>query len=107
MSALADQLDVAPIAGGAQRIDVGRAEAALAREVPGAPPLAQEQLDVRGGVEIDPDARQRLLVRAEVEVLGVDEDAVVVEQDRVEHAAVTEAAGASGTCRMSPIRSIR
>src|SRR5439155_6311272 len=80
-----DQLDIAPIPGGTQGIDVGRRNAALAREVPGAPPLAQEQVDVGGGVEIDPDARQGFLIRSKVEVLGVNENPVVVEQDRVEH----------------------
>jgi hypothetical protein len=52
--------------------------------VPGAPPFTQEQLDIGVGVQLDPDARERLLVGAEVEVLGVDEDTVVVEQDRVD-----------------------
>jgi len=54
--------------------------------VPGASPLAQEQLDVGRRVQVDADTCQRLLVGAEVQVLGVDEDAVVVEQDRVERA---------------------
>ena len=36
-------------------------------------------------LDSDPDAGERLLVGAEVEVLRVDEDPVVVEQDRVEH----------------------
>jgi hypothetical protein len=52
--------------------------------VPGAPPLAQEKLDVRGGVELDADAGQRLPVRLEIEMLRIDENPVVVEQDRVD-----------------------
>jgi hypothetical protein len=103
----ADQLEIAPIARGAQRIDVGGPEAALARQVPGAPPFTQEQLDVGGGVELDPHARQGLLVRAKVEVFGVDEDAVVVEQDGVEHAPRYGSSRSFRNRRMSPIRSMR
>ena len=61
------------------------AEAPFARQVPRPLAFTQEELDVRGGVEIDADAGERLLVGAEVEMLRVDEDPVVVEQDRVEH----------------------
>jgi hypothetical protein len=75
--------------------------------VPGALPLAQEQLDVGGGVELHADAGQRLLVRAEVQVLGVDEDAVVVEQDRVEHARRYGSRRIFRNIRMSPTRSMR
>jgi hypothetical protein len=99
------QLEVTAVAGGPQRIDVGGREAPLAREVPGALPLAQEELDVRVGVQADTDTRQRLLVGAEIQVLGVDEDAVVVEKDRVERNQ-----GSDRTfryARMSLIRSIR
>jgi hypothetical protein len=55
--------------------------------VPGAAALAQEQSDVCRRVQVDADAGQRLLVGAEVEVLGVDENAVVVEEDRVDRVA--------------------
>jgi hypothetical protein len=106
----AHQLEVPAIARGAERVDVGGPEAPRAGEVPGAPPLAQEQVDVRSGVQIDPDACQRLLVRAEVEVFRVDEDAVVVEQDRVERRGRRGAQGSSSSLRnsrMSPIRSMR
>jgi hypothetical protein len=73
--------------------------------VPGALSLAQEELDVRGGVQRDADARQRLLVGAEIQVFGVDEDAVVVEQDRVERNQGSDKYFRNA--RMSLIRSIR
>jgi hypothetical protein len=51
--------------------------------VPDARSLAQEVFDVGGLVQVDTDTRQRLAVGAEIQVLGVDQDTVVVEQDGV------------------------
>ena len=52
--------------------------------------FAQEVFDVRRLVELDTHAGQRLAVGAEVERLGVNQNAVVVEQDRFEHLGIRE-----------------
>ena len=82
---LVDQVEIVAIAYRPQRLDPRRRHPARFGQVPDPHPLAQQTLDVRRLVEHGSDGGQRVAVGAEVELLGVDEHAVVVEQDRVEH----------------------
>src|SRR5262245_17059523 len=53
--------------------------------MPGASTLDEEQLDVLSLGELDARRGEHLLRRLEVQMFGVDEHAVVVEEDRLDH----------------------
>src|SRR4030095_15197691 len=77
-------LRVARVAFAAQAFDFGIA-GGRAEGLEDAAPLPQPNVDVLRRAQCDPGLRQHVSCRLEVELLGVDQHAVVVPEDRLEH----------------------
>ena len=81
----AQQLGVARVAEPAQRFELVRLHA-VAHEIEDAAALAQAEVDEERLAHLDAEAGERVARRGEIQVLGIHEHAVVVEEDGLEHA---------------------
>ena len=68
-----------------QPVDVARTDALCLRQMPGSPALHQEQFDVLLLRERNAGRTQDVLSGLEVQMLGLDQDAVVVPENGFDH----------------------
>src|SRR5690606_23284312 len=87
------QVGIDTVAARAQVGEFASGPAVNLAKVQQAPVLAQEQFDVFGLCQLDTARGEHLMTRFVVEVLCVDEDAVVVEEDVRNRAAVDRRPG--------------
>src|SRR6266853_4982244 len=73
----------------AQPGDVVRTDAPLRGQMPGAVPVDEKEIDVLLLGEGNADRLEHVLRRLKVQVLGVDQHAVVVPEDRFDHATLS------------------